>query len=57
MERVGWIIRPLRYRVFMRVYNHPNIAVGDLIRNDFNNESEQSVRNYYYEARKYFPKN
>ena len=50
------IIRPLRYRVFMRVYNHPNITVGDLIRNDFINESEKSVRNYYYEARKYFPK-
>jgi len=50
------IIRPLRYRVFMKVHNYPNISIGDLIRKFFTKETEKSVRNYYYEARNYFSK-
>ena len=50
------IIRPLRYRVFMKVHKYPNVSIGDLIRKFFVRETEKSVRNYYYEARNYFSK-
>jgi hypothetical protein len=50
------IIRPLRYRVFMKVHNYPKIPIGELIKKYFAYESEKSVRNYHSEARKYFSK-
>ncbi len=54
--QVKQIIRPLRYRVFMKYFKNQELPIGEFIRKFFPKETEKSIRNYYYVAKKWFNK-